>query len=137
MYHVKLVLRKLTRENPLTEFTRYSDSLELFHDETIVLVNSLSFTDGHTGEVFYAPLRMLEIFQMCRNWKHEDESIVTLGKFFPKDIVSTIIPEKLCILFCVMADASVQSGANHDHYIVILSKLLTIFSGERTFFVYS
>src|SRR5210317_2462987 len=115
MYHIEFILRKLTRENLLTEFTRHGDSLELFHDETIVLMDSLRFTDGHTGEVFYAPLRMLEIFQMCGDWKHEDESIVTLGEIFPEDVVSTSVPKKPCILFCVMTDASVQSGTNHDH----------------------
>src|SRR6056300_352244 len=116
MYHVKLILRKLTRENLLTEFTWYSDSLELFHDETIVLVDSLCFTDGHTGEVFYTPLRMLEIFQMCRDWKHEDETIVTLGEFFTKYVVSTGVPKKQCILFCVMANTRVQGRADDNHF---------------------
>jgi len=53
---------------------------------------------------------------MCRDREHEDESIVTLGEFFPKYIIHRFDSKKVGILFTKLSNASIQSRTDYDHY---------------------
>ena len=45
---VEFISGKLFGKDTFTKLTRDCDLLKLFHDETVVLVNCFSFTNGHT-----------------------------------------------------------------------------------------
>jgi hypothetical protein len=87
MKYVKLVVWKLPRENLFTEFTRNSDTFKLFHDETIIFVDSLSLTDGHTGEIFHPCSRILDILQVMFKWEGKNEPVITLREFTSEYII--------------------------------------------------
>jgi hypothetical protein len=93
MDDIELVIGKLSRENPFTEFTWYGDPLKFVHDETIILVDGFGFTDGHTGEIFYTGLCVFNVLQMILDRKRKYETMVTLREFTSKYIILRIWEE--------------------------------------------
>src|SRR6056300_968401 len=105
MKYVKLIVRELSRENLFTKLTWNSDTFELFHDETIIFVVSLTYS--HTGEIFHPCSRILDILQVMFKWEGKHESMFTLREFTSEYIIPRVRLKQFGIFLGVMTNTCI------------------------------